>query len=207
MRLFATTLAAVALAASIGTANAGTISYSSFTELNPVNVTIKNADPQVDINAGAGEIQLTTAFGQLSTFCFDIAHFLTSSGAFTTGGTVAGSLGNSINALLSHVLPTLGTDKDASAALQVAIWETKYQDISITSSNNSILSKATGYIQNVTTGSWAADPTKTVALLAGNGANQDQIYLTAVPEPASVGLLGFGLLGLLVMRRRARTLS
>ena len=35
-----------------------------------------------------------------------------------------------------------------------------------------------------------------VAVLAGDGKNQDQAYLTAVPEPASMAVMAAGLVGL-----------
>ena len=54
-------------------------------------------------------------------------------------------------------------------------------------------------------GSWSADPTMQVAVLAGNGSNQDQAYLTTIPEPASVAALAAGLFGMGLIRRRERS--
>ena len=206
MRLLTSSFAALALTASIGctAANAGTFGYNNYSVLSPATVTLTDTRLGVDETGLAGQVTLYPTIGTaLSTFCFDIQHLLTQSGTFTTGTFLTGTIASSINALLAHVLPTLATDSDASAALQVAIWKTEYgRDLTVTSQSTTVLSKADSYIASLTSGAWKPDATKTVAFLNGNGIDQNQIYLTAVPEPATVSILGLSLAGLLALRHR-----
>lgn len=206
MRLFVSSLAALALAASISctAANAGTFNYTNYTVLSPATVTLLDAHRSVFTTADAGQITLSPSIGTaLSTFCFDIQHDLTPSGSLTSGAFLTGTIATSINALLSHVLPLLATDSDASAALQVAIWETEYgSELTVISSDTAVISKTDSYISNLTSGAWKADTTKAVAFLNGNGVDQSQVYLTAVPEPATLSILGLSLAGLVALRRR-----
>jgi hypothetical protein len=206
MRLLTSSFAALVVAASIGcsAANAGTFGYNNYTVLSPASVTLTDTPLGVSETGLAGQITLYPSSGTaLSTFCFDIQHTLTQSGVFTTGAFLTGTIASSINALLSHVLPTLATESTASAALQVAIWKTEYgSNLTVTSQDTAVVSKADSYVANLASGAWKADATKTVAFLNGNGIDQSQIYLTAVPEPATLSILGLSLAGLLVLRHR-----
>lgn len=211
MNRFKTTLlAAACLAIAAATpAHAGQVTYSSYSVLNGQNVTLNDAKLGITNEAaGSGQITLSganTPGGMIATWCVDIAHILQGSGSFTTGGFLDGAVGNKVNALITHVAPELSTKANSSSALQVAIWQTKYgNDLTVSASNTDITKLAGDYTSYVNNGTWTADPTKRVAVLAGVSGNQDQAYLTSVPvpEPASVAVVAASLVGLGLIRRK-----
>ena len=182
------------------------ITYASYSVLNNQSITL--SDPALGINeaGGSGQISLNgtnSIGGMLRTWCIDIAHMLQSSGSFTTGTFLSGDLGTQINALITHGTAQLDQDPNASSALQVAIWKVEYGSALTVTASADVLALASTYIANVGSGgSWSADPTMQVAVLAGNGSNQDQASLTAIPEPASMAVLAAGLFGMGLIRRR-----
>ena len=188
-------------------AQASPISYNGYSVLNNQNVTLN--DPSLNINnetGGSGQVTLMNLSigGSLMTWCVDIADDLLNSGSFTGVNVMSGGVWNGINALISNGSALLGTDSNASSALQVAIWEEKYGANLTVSASSAVASEAQTFLTNVSNGTWKADATKAVAVLQGNGANQDQAYLVSVPEPASMALLGAGLLAAVICRPKTR---
>lgn len=189
-------------------AEASPVTYSGYSVLNNQNVTLNDAALGVSNEyGGSGQVTLTgtnTLGGSLATFCVDILHQLLNSGVFTKQISLAPVLSSEVNALMTHVIPTLASNGNASSALQVAIWTEEYGHGLTISAASDVLSLANTYVGNVSNGSWKADPTMTVAVLSGAGVTQDQAYLTAVPEPASIVLFASSLLGAGLIHQRMR---
>ena len=205
-RTLACALAALGIATA-GVARADTLTYSGYSVLNGQTVHLSDSKLHINEDANAGQITLNNfggTGGMVSAFCIDVADFLKSSGSFSIGSFLTGSFGDTVNALLSHVLPTLGSNNLASSALQVAVWKAEYGSDLVVSGNDKVTDLARQYLGYVSNNVWTADPTMHVAVLDGHGVSQSQAYLTAVPEPATVAILGVGLLGFAASRRRRR---
>jgi hypothetical protein len=101
----------------------------------------------------------------------------------------------------------------SAAALQVAIWEALLDSsnsltggtfrLTANSLNNGITTKAMAYLSSLYSGGPSGYNTGTATWL-DMATKQDQIFLPGVPEPGSILLLGTGLVGMVVVRRRRR---
>jgi hypothetical protein len=160
-------------------------------------------------------------------YCTDIFDDYESGGTYRLGllsQTAGQTTANKVDALLSHVTPNGAIE---GAALQAVIWklENNPGNNSITSGIFSIspdgitgnganyqafIADANTYLRNVNSGVWRPEAGTTVlqyTVAPGGEPNQTFSFLSTdppvnTPEPASLALLGSGMVALVGMRRR-----
>ena len=198
-------MAGFGLLALASVTNAAPVTYTGYSVLNDQTVELKEDIIGLEQWAGSGEIVLTgtnTSGGVLAVWCVDIYHWLQGSGSFASSYVMAGPAANAVNALLTNGVPLLDSDPNASSALQIAIWKAVNGPELQVGPPGPNTALAETYLDDVARGIWRPDPRMEVTVLSGGGSNQDQAYLTAVPEPESLAMVGSGLLALGVLRLR-----
>jgi hypothetical protein len=200
-QLAATAAIGVCLASAPAFAN--TLAYTSYSVVNSYTVTLDYPPSINGEQGGSGEIILHgTPMGDVATWCIDIFDYLQNSGTYSLGTYAS----NVIDALIVNGTPLIASRTDASAAIQVAIWEAEYGPTLVVQGDATMLADAATFLANAEGGPWLPDPGKSLVLLSGVvSANQNLVTLDprmSVPEPAGMALLSVGLLGLGMARRR-----
>jgi hypothetical protein len=185
-----------------------------------------------NLGIGRLQLTGTSSFNMpvdLFSYCIDL-YTPMSTGTYTyvTGSTLVpdASRRDMLGALLSNSAGLLAgaTGNQAtviSAATQMAVWEIVYETASypfnVTGGDFRVgnfqagagdanmaatQSLANTYLSNTTGGQWQIPAGSQLRYLFGDNVRQSQVYVAAVPEPATWGMmiLGFGLLGGLLRR-------
>jgi hypothetical protein len=193
-------------------AGAGTLSYSGYSVTNAQNVHITDVALGVsDEYAGAGQILLNNVqgdgrnAGSVPAWCIDISNWLLSDSTYATYDFIPGFAGLSeiVTGRIGALIQNFGAAQaangaNASAAMQMAIWEVEYgPGLKITPDNGALTALADTYVANVNSGTWELTGGYQLGLLhRGQTTNQDLAFISDVPEPASLAIFGFALLGL-----------
>jgi hypothetical protein len=191
-----------------------------------VHISKTNAPTNTYNGYGGGFIMANQTPGSTQSFiswCVDIFQSVPgSSGNYTQniGGTnlsaqIRNELGRLATLALTQATATGPNSGNIAAAFQLAIWEILYDtsgSYSLGSGNFQALLPNTNSLAYSTANSWLNTLTTNSSMTSAytintytSGTFQDQVTFTSVPEPSTLGLVGLGLIGTFLMRRRSVT--
>lgn len=188
----------------------------------PLNDTLTINGPSAPGSLYVGQQVLTTSIGTIDAWCIDIYHDdqvgggqnvafatgpITTNNATPTAVALTADQVSKIRALVNYGDALLANPQtasnDVSAAIQLAIWQVEYPTFSY-QGNDTLNGLIASYIAVVSDPQKAVRYGGAVTALISQQATQGLVTSdpALVPEPASMALLGAGMLGLGVSRRR-----
>ena len=216
-------VALLAPSLAIGSAVAGPFVYSGYDVVNNQSVSLSGPGGFNEVG-GSGQIILhgtgPSAGVNILAWCIDVLHWLQGSGTYTFNSSPSNNGTNpptpaaaalstvtigQIGALIAYGNAHINDSYDISSGTQIAIWTTEYAGLGYSflgsPGANATASALLALLPSLTPDhSWLALTSKDSQGLVTN-----QSLAIQVPEPGALGLLGAGLLGIGLLRRRGKT--